>query len=229
MSSNIKTNKRLQILKSKTIWFSSIKNKTLLAQQIYTRYKNEGGKDLSLEDIQTLIISGIGKWPNTQHLDAYESLRFDPITEMDKINQEFIKWVWPTILPHEGDAIKIPVDNTNWGPEEWRNMDIKREDLDKNIMNSEYRYDNTIPLYQRQPSRHYDYDDAGSGYTGRSISGPTHGIYDMDSVLEISNQPYEQNDTNDYSYYGQPKDTSTTLLVTTAWRAGGSKASSIGV
>lgn len=229
MSEDIRIKNRDKIRQAKSIWFSSIKNKTLLTKRLHERYKNEGGTALSLSDFQILVPQNINKWPETKHLDAYESLVFDPLTEMDKINQDFIKWVWPSIVPDEMDAIKKPLDNTNWGPEEWRGMDIPREDLDKNTNNATYRYDNTIPLYQIQPARHYDYDADGSGYTGRSISSFTHGIWDTNDVFDISNKPYDQNDTNDFIYYGQPEDTSSTILINTAWKSGGSKASSIGV
>jgi hypothetical protein len=215
--------------KAKSFWFASNKNKIYLSKQINSRYVNEGGKDLSLKDIESLIVINQAKWPHTQHLDSYESLVYDPVTEQDKIYQDFSKWIWPTIVPDEMDAIKKPLDNTNWGVEEWRNMDVPRENLDKNVDQETYRYDNNIPLYQIQPDRHYDRDHNGSGYTGRSLNNPTHGIWNMDEAYAIANKPYDKNDTNDFPYYGQPSDTSNTLLITTAWNSGGSKASSLGI
>jgi hypothetical protein len=197
-------------------------NQNKIIKFVYSRYKSESGVGLSLDDISTIIKTKVLEWPELDHLDSYESLRWDPVVELEKINQNFINWIWPSIYPYEMDVARKPMDNTNWGVEDYRNMDIMRpaDESDAFLVdNSQYRYDNTFPLYQRQPERHYDHE--GSGLRGRALdtSDSRSKYYNTDSVLEIANKPYRQNDTHDWPYYGQPSDDSSTLLINTMWKS----------
>jgi hypothetical protein len=204
---------------SKQQLFLRSENQTKIIKHIYSRYRSESGVGLTLDDISNIIKTKVQDWPQLSHLDSYESLRWDPVVEIEKINQDFIKWIWPSIYPYEMDVARKPVDNTNWGVEDYRNMDIARpnEGEETIVDNSQYRYDNTFPLYQRQPERHYDHE--GSGLRGRALdtSDSRSKYYNTNDVLAIANKPYRQNDTNDWPYYGQPNDDSSTLLLNTMW------------
>jgi hypothetical protein len=215
--------------KGKKQWFFSFSNRQQLTKAIWKRYQSDNGQELKLEDIQALVFQKMREWEPAKHLNAYESLLFDPMAEREKINRDFFDWLWPMVEPEHAQLVKKPVDNTNWGVEDYRNMDIQRDFKDVTVESGQYRYDNTLPLYQRQPAHHHDRDPTGAGYTGRSLEAMNNGWSDMDNVLSIADRPYQKADHLDFEYYGQPAETGNTIQVGTAWKTLGSKMSSIGV
>jgi hypothetical protein len=151
-------------------------------------------------------------WPRLNEFDSYQSLVWDPITELEFINQEFIA----AYSMRETDDYKIK--NRLETPEDYWNFDndtAKKSDI---VHSSMYRFNNTIPLYQMTSSRPYDADPTGSGLRGRSIKQFCLSHGDMQSVMDAVDRPYRQIDDDDVPYYGQTVDDSSTTLINTRWK-----------
>ncbi len=190
---------------SKTQLFLSQSNIKNVIKTVYSRYEGT----YTISNITEQIPSLMQKFPQLQIFESYESLIYDEDAEIQNLNNLFVKSL---------DAIFVDKSITTLkklsSPEDYHNYDMVRPDLDIYTTPDVYRYNNTIPLYQRQPARHYDFGLEGSGLHGRSIETLEKGYDNTDEILQHANKPYKTIDTNDVPYYGQDyeDDVTTNLL-----------------
>lgn len=197
--------------------FTSRGNIKKLTNLALAQYDN-----INSSEVQMLIEQKIPGWPQFQHIDKYESLNMDPIAEMDYLNKKFIDYLQNFLSTRAENPLAIH-DNTNWGVEQWRNMDTgKRKQNqfqqpgERTIANENFRFGNAIPYYQKHQPRHYDRDLDGTGYQGHALEGHHRGIYDMDHVMKLSKLPFRKPQDLDFDYY--ENDDSNLQLTSTRWR-----------
>lgn len=196
--------------------FLSKTNTDKLSKQIYQTSLADGGR-MKYDEISALVKTLQTTWDRTERLNKYESIRYDPVAEMDAINQDFI--TAHAVKFHSGYDWRTLKDNTNWSVDDWRNMDTGAGKQQTIVTGANYRFNNTIPLYQRQADRHYDVSDDGSGLRGVSLDQGNRETGDMDLLAEYADRPYRKVDDLDFPYYGQTTDESQTSLVSSLWKS----------
>lgn len=207
--------------KTKKQMFMSTNNQNILIKKIYQRHVEDGGQ-LTLDVFNLKIPHLMKSWHKLDSLDSYESLIWqDPDVELLKINEDFERMVWPEFSTGR-DYKTIPFNYlAHASAEDMRNLDIPRTCTDINTNNQMYRFDNTIPLYQRQPARWYARDNynGDSGLKYASYEQPDQGnrFGDMSLVAETLDKPYKKVDTLDTPYYGQELDDYSYRLTDTLW------------
>jgi hypothetical protein len=178
--------------------FLSTRNTKKVISNIYKYHVETGGK-LKLPLFQKQIPDLMKKWDKLNQIDLYESLVYDPITEMEHINQEFIN-------QHKNMFNRFSHKNTittthKFTPESYRQFDA-HESKDIIVQNSTYRFDNTFPIYQTSGhNRQYDLSNDGL-YNGRSLDNPMDKKYNMNELLDHIDKEYKTIDYNTKPYYG---------------------------
>lgn len=192
--------------------FLSEHNKICLIRTMYARHKNDGGT-FTIATFQEQIPVLMRQWQIVPQLDTYESIIHDPESELEAINNDFVRTYWPMFSV--GDNYKTVRKLET--PADYHNLDTCSAP-DIVVTNSVYRYDNTIPLYQRLPDRHYDRDLDGSGLHGRALEQNVSSCGDMARLYEYTERPYKKVDDGDVEYYGQEVDDSSSELTAAIWR-----------
>lgn len=192
--------------------FLSDSNSQILIKKMYQKHKKDGGT-FPVSTFTEQVPALQAAWKQTALLDSYESLLFDPVSEMEAINSDFVSQYWPMFSV--GDDFKSIKHLRT--PADYHCMDTSSVP-DVVTTDEIYRFNNAIPLYQRLPDRHYDRSGEGSGLRGRSIEQTVNATGDMQRLLDRVNQPYHKVDTNDVRYYGQTTDESNDSLTSTVWK-----------
>lgn len=188
---------------SKKARFLDDVNIAYLTKRMYNRHVADGGR-ISYDVFRKQVPEFMNNWRELDKLDSYESLiHWDPEVELEKINEDFVEMYWD--MYHIGADRQRVHDNTNWGVDQWRNMDTTAA-RPQTVDASAYRYNNTFPKYQVPPPRHYDRGNDGLlGYKSRE--GHSHGRFgDMNLILEEVEKPVSEMDEMDIPYYGQQLD-----------------------
>ena len=199
-------------MNAKKAYFLSYKNQQYLIKRFYIKHLNDGGT-LTLDTFEEQIPSLMRNWNVLNQIDTYESLLYkDPLVEMEAINNDFMRIYWPSFSV--GDDYKTITKLET--PNDYHILSTTTN-KDVTVQNDTYRFNNTFPLYQKIPDRHYDRDDNGSGLRGRTLEQNVYSIGDMDELLANTNLPYRKIDDNDKPYFGKQTDDSSTSLTTTIW------------
>ena len=194
---------------SKTANFLKLSNQEILIKRMYQRHVRDGGQrpiSTFREQVPQFMLS----WKKTHTFDTYESLIFDPVSEMEAINNEFMDTFWPAFSV--GDEYKtLPRLDT---PADYHNLDTKAPE-DVWVSSSMYRDNNAIPIWQgTKLQRNQDRTHEGNGLTGRSLDQTTSSCGDLDELLKYIDRPYRTVDyLDDEPYYGQSRDEGTTILI----------------
>lgn len=195
---------------SKTKYFLSDKNVQQMIKRIYL-YAVNNGSEVKIEKVKTEIPELMHSWSLTARLDSYESLLFDPLAEMEQINDEFFSKIIMDFIPQVEKLNKFET------PADYHNFDTSPAP-DITISTQVYRNNNKIPINKIQPIRQYDRDEGGSGLKGRSIDTFIKGYPGMDEYEARMNKPYKRMDRNDTPYWGQTIEDSSTVFTNTLWR-----------
>ena len=200
---------------SKRTSFLNPQNIQLLTKRIF-RIHIDGGGESDPDEIRALIADLVQNWVELDEFDRYESLIHDPISELEHINNMFIQrhrfsfskgaekhTITPTYLMRPEDYGKLDRDNDN--------------NNDKVVSNGNYRYNNTIPLYQRS-GHNRQYDTSNDGLYYESKEGIMNQRYDMDAIDQVVDEPYKQIDDGHVPYYGQSDGIDRTAMVGTGWK-----------
>jgi hypothetical protein len=201
---------------SKTVLFLSLKNTDKIIKYIYQRHITDGGQK-TLAAIKEQIPYLMKNWNRASQLDAYESLIFDEISEMEAINKEFINTYWP--LFSVGDDYKtLPRLET---PADYHNLSTKTVslDIDITVQNDVYRDMNAFPVWQRSRYKHQDRSHEGNGMQGRSLDRTPASCGDMEEVISHVDKPYSKIDEYDVPYYGQSRDEGSSALTSSLWKS----------
>lgn len=189
---------------SKRSQFLSTANQLTLLREIYSRHIRDGGsqtKQYFMDQLPWLM----KKWPNLDKVDSYESLVDDPVSELLQINKDFLR-------EHEcmyaaGGDFKTLTPTYKMDVYDYRSLDIRGKGSDDVVVDSSnYRFNNTIPLYQKTGSsgigRHLDIAGSREGITGRSVEQGVSG-YDMSAIHREMARPYRKIDDLTEDYFGQ--------------------------
>jgi hypothetical protein len=166
---------------------------------MYKKHLASGGrmeKEIFAHQIPELMRS----WSKLSQLDSYESLVYDPITEMEYINNMFMEDHKQKYM-FGPEQSKIPrTDKLDvYG---YRGLDV-HGDESKIVSDNIYRFGNKIPFYQKvNHLRYHDRDNDGL-YLGRSIKHLEQKRYNMKEVMDHVNKEYAKIDDNHVDYYGQ--------------------------
>lgn len=178
--------------------FLSNRNTKKVVSCIYKYHVESGGK-LKLSLFQNQIPDLMKNWDKLEEIDSYESLVYDPITEIEHINKEFID-------QHKRMFNRFTQKNTitptyKFTPENYRQFDA-HDSKDIIVQNSTYRFDNTFPIYQTSGhNRQYDRSNDGL-HNGRSLDNLWNERYNMNELMEHIDKEYKTIDYNDKPYYG---------------------------
>lgn len=173
-------------------------------------------------DVLVLQIPKLMKaWKFIDDFEKIETLMHDDFeSELEWFNDKFVK---EHKKLYEKEAHVEPFKRTHeldvYG---YRSLDYHQQET-KMVDNSMYRYNNTIPLYQKVGHmRHYDRDNDGL-YQGRSIDTFQATRYgdNMTKLLTHINKPYTKMDDHHMDYSGYtghlPSASSSTTLMFTGW------------
>lgn len=158
--------------------------------------------DIFIQDVPTLMKN----WDKIDEMDLYESLIFrDLPTEMEFINKEFFKEHSETY--NAGHSKHTLTRLYDIQPEGYGLLDLHDDDAKSRItQNSDYRFDNSIPLYN-QSGHNRQYDTTSEGLRGRnSIPSLVQQRYDMSLVHDNVDIPYKAIDYDVTPYYGRHDD-----------------------
>jgi hypothetical protein len=194
---------------SKKAQFLNKNNKNKVIKLLYIKHINDGGTS-SLKTFDDLVPTLMENWKSLNTIDTYESLTLDSAEELNFINELFISDHESTFTV-DSEYKNIKKLTT---PQDYHSLDTQPP---KNlyVSNSTYRYNNTIPLYQLVPDRHYDRDSIG--VHGRSIDNDIreHGDL-MSSIMAEIDKPYRQISDDDVD---KIPDDSQLSLVSTMWKS----------
>ena len=186
--------------------FLGIGNTDRVIKRFFLAHNNDGGS-MPIETFREQIPHLMRSWRGTAILNSYESIGVDPVSEIEKANDDLFATYWNMFAVGD-DYRRVPKFLT---PADYTTYDTTPR-ADVSVDKSVYRYNNTIPIYQQIPTRHYDRDADGSGLRGRSLQQETVERGSMADVWDTVNQPYKRVDTLDEQYYGQAPDDTTTRL-----------------
>jgi len=184
---------------SKKSNFLNLRNVNHVMSKMYERHLASGGK-MEKEIFADQIPELMKGWPELDQFDSYQSLVYDPITELEYMNQLFMK-EYQDKYSFGSDHLKIPrTDHMDvYG---YRGLDAHGKES-KIVSGGSYRFDNKIPIYQKvNHLRYHDKDNDGL-YLGRSIENLEQKRYNMNDVLDHTNKEYAKIDDNHEDYYGQ--------------------------
>ena len=190
--------------------FLSNTNINYLSKKLYEK-NLRSGNTLSYNGCYNIVVTLVKTFPDLDKLDTYESLIHNVYEEIDFLNQEFIKKYSKQV--EANNDYKTITPTYKFTVDDYRNLDPEPQE-DKIVNNSMYRYDNTIPLYQRTMNiRHYD--RSNDGLVGRSLMNESSSSgYDMSKITEQVEKPYSKIDDNDKLYYGHEEENSLDLMST---------------
>lgn len=194
-------------ISTKTARFLSAANTNILVSAMYARHQADGGT-LSLATLREQIPVLMRQWQQLPILDSYESLVYDPISELEIINQEFLTTYWPMYMAGKS-VFRLPKFDR---PEDYHTMDTQLSNPDRVVSDTMYRHGNKIPWWQWTMKKQLDTSPAGQGIHGRSLSTRLVPKGDMAEVLARAAESYDRTGVTDY-----PVDDSDTSLVATRW------------
>lgn len=190
--------------------FLSNNNKQWLIATLYKdNIKSGGGR--SMQWYKAYIPVHMETWLDTVKVDKYSALvSYDTSSLLSSINNDFIVW-----LDKEHSLInneyKMITATHLFNVYDYRNFDAYKG-LSGMVRNDTFRYNNTIPLYQKAgQTRQHDRDNT-EGLRVHELDVITEGGrdivdrgYNMNKAFEQADRPYDSIDRYTMPYYGVSK------------------------
>lgn len=189
--------------------FHHPQNLTYLANALFAKHIKNGG-DKKASFIVNLVIQDIPEWLKTNNPDTYESLvAYDEDVEIEAINHHFMS---DFVEKHHNIFMKNPFTTITathqFDMYDYRSFDAyqgKRTFTDTGAKTTQYRYRNSIPLYQKcNHNRHHEQDITEGLRNRGSIENIDRG-FRQDRISAIADADYSVIDDNDTPYYGTTK------------------------
>lgn len=185
--------------------FLSKENKQRVLKKMYQYHLENGGR-IGLDVVTAQVDLLMNKWNKLDSLDYVESIiHYDWMSELEWINDQFINEHKHIFIKKYKDSFKKTHELDLYG---YRSLDVQKKE--SNIVdNSQYRYGNKIPIYQKLGHMRF-YDRSNDGlYQGRSIDNFQHSRYsdNMTELLNHVDKKYKDIDDHYKPYHGSSSDT----------------------